>query len=116
MPWGRGLPRAGPRTNAPAPAEEITQCNGALHFSWAKEEEERKQLWAARYNAWYAALALRPGCKVSQAGGMWDTWLSPLPCCPEPQAEAHGKQDCPHAASHCLEGKQSRALRREPLH
>nr|KAF6407087.1 lactate dehydrogenase D [Molossus molossus] len=44
-------------------AEEITQYNGALNFSWAKEAEERNQLWAARHNAWYAALALRPGCK-----------------------------------------------------
>nr|KAF6285844.1 lactate dehydrogenase D [Myotis myotis] len=43
--------------------EEITQSNGAFHFSWAKEAEERSQLWAARHNAWYAALALRPGCK-----------------------------------------------------
>ncbi|XP_036296358.2 probable D-lactate dehydrogenase, mitochondrial [Pipistrellus kuhlii] len=43
--------------------EEITQANGAFHFSWAKEAEERSQLWAARHNAWYAALALRPGCK-----------------------------------------------------
>ncbi|KAM5262430.1 putative D-lactate dehydrogenase, mitochondrial [Ctenodactylus gundi] len=44
-------------------AEEITQHNGASHFSWAKEAEERSQLWAARHNAWYALLALAPGCK-----------------------------------------------------
>ncbi|XP_060041150.1 probable D-lactate dehydrogenase, mitochondrial isoform X2 [Erinaceus europaeus] len=44
-------------------AEEITQNNGAFHFSWAKEAEERRQLWAARHNAWYSALALRPGSK-----------------------------------------------------
>lgn len=44
-------------------AEIITRYNGAFHFSWAKEAEERNQLWAARHNAWYAALALRPGCK-----------------------------------------------------
>ncbi|XP_070255176.1 probable D-lactate dehydrogenase, mitochondrial isoform X1 [Myotis yumanensis] len=43
--------------------EEITQSNGAFHFSWAKEAEERSRLWTARHNAWYAALALRPGCK-----------------------------------------------------
>lgn len=43
--------------------EEIVQHNGASHFSWAKESEERSRLWAARHNAWYAVLALRPGCK-----------------------------------------------------
>ncbi|XP_049720913.1 probable D-lactate dehydrogenase, mitochondrial isoform X4 [Elephas maximus indicus] len=44
-------------------AEEITRHNGASHFSWAKEPEERSRLWAARHNVWYAVLALRPGCK-----------------------------------------------------
>ncbi|XP_058384266.1 probable D-lactate dehydrogenase, mitochondrial isoform X1 [Diceros bicornis minor] len=44
-------------------AEEITQHNGASHFSWAKGAEERSRLWAARHNAWYAVQALRPGCK-----------------------------------------------------
>ncbi|KAL2762142.1 putative D-lactate dehydrogenase, mitochondrial isoform 2 precursor, partial [Daubentonia madagascariensis] len=44
-------------------AEEIAQNNGASHFSWAKETEERSQLWAARHNAWYSILALRPGSK-----------------------------------------------------
>ncbi|XP_019566086.2 putative D-lactate dehydrogenase, mitochondrial isoform X2 [Rhinolophus sinicus] len=43
--------------------EEIVQYNGASHFSWAKEAEQRSQLWTARHNAWYAILALRPGCK-----------------------------------------------------
>ncbi|XP_014942687.2 probable D-lactate dehydrogenase, mitochondrial isoform X2 [Acinonyx jubatus] len=44
-------------------AEEITQDNGAFHFSSAKEAEERSRLWAARHSAWYAVLALRPGYK-----------------------------------------------------
>uniref|UniRef100_A0A2K6FNN7 D-lactate dehydrogenase (cytochrome) n=1 Tax=Propithecus coquereli TaxID=379532 RepID=A0A2K6FNN7_PROCO len=44
-------------------AEEIALHNGASHFSWAKEAEARSQLWAARHNAWYAMLALRPGSK-----------------------------------------------------
>lgn len=45
------------------PTEEITRHNGASHFSWAKEAEERNWLWTARHNAWYALLALRPSCK-----------------------------------------------------
>ncbi|XP_029464732.1 probable D-lactate dehydrogenase, mitochondrial isoform X2 [Rhinatrema bivittatum] len=44
-------------------AEEITQMNGGSDFSWAKDQETRNKLWTARHNAWYAALALRPGCK-----------------------------------------------------
>lgn len=48
--------------------EAITQDNGGSHFSWAKEAEKRNELWAARHNAWYAALALCPGSKVSWTG------------------------------------------------
>ncbi|XP_015999317.2 probable D-lactate dehydrogenase, mitochondrial [Rousettus aegyptiacus] len=44
-------------------AEEIVRCNGGSHFSWSKQQEQRSQLWAARHNALYAVLALRPGCK-----------------------------------------------------
>ncbi|KAM9068134.1 probable D-lactate dehydrogenase, mitochondrial isoform X2 [Sarcophilus harrisii] len=43
--------------------EEITQQNGSSHFVWSEELEEQNRLWAARHNAWYATLALRPGCK-----------------------------------------------------
>lgn len=49
--------------------EAITQDNGGSHFSWAKEAEKRNELWAARHNAWYAALALCPGSKVSWGSG-----------------------------------------------
>lgn len=44
-------------------AEEITQLNGGSDFTWARDQEQRNQLWTARHNAWYAALALRPGCR-----------------------------------------------------
>lgn len=66
MLWGGGHRLA--LSNLPTPAEEITQHNGAFHFSSAKEAEERSRLWAARHNAWYAVMALRPGYKVSWAG------------------------------------------------
>ncbi len=43
--------------------EELAAANGARGFSWAKEAEDRATLWQARHDAFYAALALRPGCQ-----------------------------------------------------
>ena len=37
--------------------------NGGRDFSWATRLEDRERLWAARHNAHYASLALRPGCR-----------------------------------------------------
>lgn len=74
---GTGCPDYGPVLTPHPPPEEIVQCNGASHFSWTKEKEQRSQLWAARHNALYSTLALRPGCKVSRAAGRWDARLSP---------------------------------------
>ncbi|XP_062465230.1 probable D-lactate dehydrogenase, mitochondrial isoform X1 [Pezoporus occidentalis] len=44
-------------------AEEIVRLNGGASLAWAEELEERECLWAMRHRAWYAALALRPGCQ-----------------------------------------------------
>jgi D-lactate dehydrogenase (cytochrome) len=43
-------------------AEAVARENGASTFAFSAEETERARLWRARHAAYFAALALRPGC------------------------------------------------------
>lgn len=41
---------------------EIVQSFGAGEFRWSTQQEEQNKLWQARHDAYYASMALRPGC------------------------------------------------------
>jgi D-lactate dehydrogenase (cytochrome) len=44
--------------------QEIAAEHHALGFEWATLPEERSRLWAARHNAYFALLQLRPGARA----------------------------------------------------
>ena len=43
---------------------EIASGHGSQGFQWATQEEDRRRLWQARHDAYYACLALKPGAKA----------------------------------------------------
>ena len=43
---------------------EIATMNGGSDFMWAEDADDRKKLWTARHNAYYAGLSLRPGSRA----------------------------------------------------
>ena len=43
---------------------EIVADHGGSAFHWSAKEEERRALWAMRYNGYYAILASRPGARA----------------------------------------------------
>jgi D-lactate dehydrogenase (cytochrome) len=44
--------------------QELANGHGGNAFEWANTPEERTRLWAARHNAYFAAVQSRPGCRV----------------------------------------------------
>jgi D-lactate dehydrogenase (cytochrome) len=46
-----------------ARSEELVTANGGSAFRWSADQAERTALWKARHDAYYAALAMRPGAR-----------------------------------------------------
>ena len=44
--------------------QELASEHGGNAFEWATTPEERSRLWAARHNAYFAAIQSRPGCRA----------------------------------------------------
>jgi D-lactate dehydrogenase (cytochrome) len=58
-----GTSQASVSEHARTVQEIAAECGGA-GFQWATTPEDRAKLWHARHTAFYAAVALRPGCKA----------------------------------------------------
>lgn len=48
-----------------ATVQDIARDNGGTDFQWAEHPEDRSRLWAARHDAYFAGLHMRPGARSS---------------------------------------------------
>jgi D-lactate dehydrogenase (cytochrome) len=76
-----------------AVTSELASANGGGEFSWSNLPEERSRLWKARHEAYYAAVALRPGgigwatdvcVPISRLAECISKTKADLECCPVP--------------------------------